>query len=185
MKLKEITGNLAIYFNWSCNALMPINSGAADIYLVRNKYVIEKTARELLQSIGYTPQKLYRGIILREPATAIQPDNRYQYISFTTDIKVAEHFADVNGFGSNLVNVAEQLGEYGYVIEYTPTPEEILFHYKLFELLPYAEAFELIGIDGKGEVDSLMKQKEIMIRQPGKPLTNIKPFKIVNNHFNH
>lgn len=178
MKLKDITGDLKIYFNWSCNALMPITTGAADIFLKEYKEVITRVSRGLVADINYPTGPLYRGIILREPTEVINPHSNFQYLSFSVNKKVAEHFADVNGFGSNLVNVSQQLGDYGYVIEYCPRPEEILFHYQLLKKLPYAEAFNLIhGIDGEGEVNSLLKQMEVMIVQPRTPFKNVTPFK--------
>lgn len=175
LSLREINGELKIYFNWSANALMPINPTAADRYLIEHRSTIIKVAQKLLKQVSFSPAPIYRGIILRERVTSIHPHNNFQYLSFSTDRAVAEHFADVNGFGSDVVDVKAQLGEYGYVIEYTPKLSEILFHHRFLSLLPFDEAFTLIGIDGKGEVESLKKQKEIMIFQPAEPLTNITP----------
>jgi len=179
MRLTDITGSLAIYFNWSCNALMPIISGAADHYLKQHKQTISRIACELLAPLNYEKKTLYRGIILREPVEEVSPQKYLQYLSFTYDKKIAEHFANVNGFGSDFFNVKEQLGEYGYIIEYAPEPEELLFHYKLFDILPYAEGFSTIGHNGEAEVNGLRKQKEIMIYQPAEPLTNIRKFNTI------
>lgn len=174
--LSELTGDLKTYFNWSANALMPFHPGAADRFLTKYKDIVVKMARELIEPLNYTPAIIYRGVILRTPVTEIAPDIKMQYLSFSTDKNIAEHFADINGFGSEIVNLSQQLGDYGYVIEYMPAPEEILFHYELLSILPYAEAFTCMGMNGENEINGLLKQKEIMIQQPQQSLKNIKPF---------
>jgi len=173
LSLAEISGDLTIYFNWSANALVPFRNGAADVYLKQNHFTILKIAQKLLKQVDYTPAPIYRGIILRHPVKSVLPHERLQYLSFSTDRSVAEHFADVMGFGSKILDVKAQLGEYGYIIEYTPKTSEILFHYHFLSILPYAEAFSLLGMDGPSEVMSLNRQKEIMILQPTEPFTNI------------
>jgi len=168
--------DMAIYFNWSLNALLPIYPGAADRYFEKYRETIIETGQRFLARINYTPQTIYRGIIMRKPICCLAPHETMKYLSFSTDIKVAEHFADVNGFGSDIVDVKKQLGTYGYIIEHTPAPIEILFHYELLDILPYAEAINLIGINGQKEVNGLKKKKEIMIEQPKIPFTNIKSY---------
>jgi hypothetical protein len=173
LTLEEIKGEFQIYFNWSANALMPLHPGAADVYLKENLPTIIKVARELLKQVNYTFGPIYRGVILEHPVNLIVPHKRLQYLSFSTERSVAEHFADVKGFGSEIVDVADQLGEHGYVIEYTPMSNEILFHYDFLSILPYAEAFTLVGMAGRLEVEGLRKQKEIIILQPYEPFKNI------------
>jgi hypothetical protein len=173
LTLAELDSDLQIYFNWSANAIMPVHAGAADAYLKKNLATILKIAQRLLQFINYEPQPLYRGVILKQPVDVIPPHKKLQYLSFSTDRAVAEHSAHINGFGSSIMNLATRLGEHGYVIEYTPTLTEVLFHYHFFSFLPYAEAFDLLGMNGRYEVESLMKQKEVMILQPAAPFTNI------------
>lgn len=174
VRLQDLQGDLHTYFNWSANALMPIRRGAAHRFLMENRLVIHSTAQRLLKQMNYSPQTLYRGIILREPVEQIAPHPKFTYLSFSADPVVAAHFGNYNGFGSNLVNVAEQLGKFGYVIPYKPAFREILFHYRFLSFLPYAEAFTLIGVDGLGQVENLKRQKEIVIFQPSFPFTNIK-----------
>jgi len=171
-QLNEITGDLRTFFNWSANALLPLYPGAADKLLDLHKPTIQRIAAQLLTGI-YTPATIYRGIILREPAKQIDPQPSMQYLSFSTERRIAEHFADVNGFGSDILDVAQQLGTHGYLIEYTPQPEEILFHFALLDILPYAEAFYKIGLNGNKEINGLRQQREVMILQPKTPLTNI------------
>lgn len=172
----EITGDLRHYFNWSINALLPRYPGAADNLLTLYGNEIKNAARNLLWVVDYNPSTLYRGVILRKPVTEITPAPSMKYLSFSIDKTVAEHFADVNGFGGDIIDVAKQLGEHGYVIEYTPQPEEVLFHYSLLDLLPYSEAFTMLGINGLREVHGLKQQKEVMILQPAAPLRKIKKF---------
>lgn len=173
LSLKQIQGDLTTYFNWSANVLMPINPNAADHYLRANRMAIVKVAQKLLQVIQYAPVTLYRGILLKQQVSAIEPHDRLQYLSFSEDLSVAQCFADPRGFGNELVNLESRLGRHGYVIEYTPTLEEILFHYHFLAILPYAEAFTLLGMNGGAEVSSLHDQKEVTILQPASPFVNI------------
>ena len=173
LTLAEIGGELQIYFNWSANALMPVRPGAADTFLKKNRFTILKVAQKLLVQVNYTSGPIYRGVILRHPVESIVPREGLQYLSFSADRSVAEHFADIKGFGNNIVDVADQLGEHGYVIEYTPNDNEILFHYRFLSILPYAEAYTFLNMDGRSEVDGLRKQKEITILQPNEPFMNI------------
>ena len=174
--MSQINGDLTTYFNWSANALCPINPKANDIYLQSNQSAIFQVAQQLLQDIHYRPRPIYRGIILKEPILSLKPHRNLKYLSFSDDLEVAQYFADVNGFGSQHVDVATQLGTYGYVIEYTPKLNEVLFHYDLLSILPYAEAFSLLGMHGEYEIQSITWQKEIMILQPNEPFTNIQKY---------
>lgn len=167
-----------IYFNWSLNALMPVNSGAADEYMRQNREPIVSIAHTLLKMINYEPQPIFRGLLMKHPdLLEISPRNGYEYLSFTDDEKVAEHFSNINGFGAEyagFLDTAKQLGTYGYVIEYTPKFSEVLFHYKLLDMLPYAVALtNVLGMDGKKEIKEIKKQREIMILQPKEPFSKI------------
>lgn len=173
LTLREMEGDYRTYFNWSANVLMPIRPGAADIFLKENKATILKVSQKLLKQVNYVPAPIYRGIILRQPVDAIKPHKNFQYLSFSTDHSIAEHFANVNGFGSEIMNVSIQLGNYGYIIEYEPKITEILFHHYFLSLLPYDEAYSLLGMKGASEVESLKLQKEVTILQPSEPFTNI------------
>ncbi|MDF2190493.1 hypothetical protein [Paraflavitalea sp. CAU 1676] len=175
ISLKELHGELAIYFNWSANALVPIFPGASDLYLKNNFETIHKVGQSLMRSINYLPGTIYRGIILKDPVATINPHKKLMHLSFSTEKSVAIHFADTNGFGAGIMDVATRLGTYGYVIEYWPKISEILFHYDFMSILPYAESFSLLGMDGILEVNSLMRQREIIILQPSNPFTNILP----------
>lgn len=174
--LNDLTDDMWFYFNWAANAVLPFFANGADIYLDEHKEVICEVAQTLLEQIDYVPGTIYRGVLLKSPVTELTPNKRLKYVSFSTDRGVAEHFADYNGFGSGIMDIKSKLGEHGYVIEYTPKPEEVLFHYHLLQVLPFAEAYSRIGLDGPVEVLALSEQKEVMILQPNEPFTNIKPY---------
>ncbi|MDR3711541.1 MAG: hypothetical protein P4L51_01895 [Puia sp.] len=165
-------GDLGIYFNWSANELEG-DPRATDRYLRENKSAILRVAQELMERIHYVPTPIFRGIILRQPVEVIDPHPGFTYLSFSTERKVAEHFADVNGFGSDYLDVSKQLGSYGYVISYTPAMSEVLFHHDLFSYLPYQEAFSLQRMGGIGKVEFLKAQKEVVILQPAAPFKDI------------
>lgn len=173
LTLQDMKGEIKTYFNWSANVLIPFHPGAADVYLTKNRSPILKIAQLLLKHIHYDPGHIYRGIILKEPVKKITPHENLQYLSFSANRSVAEHFADINGFGSDILDVAAHLGHYGYIIEYTPRITEVLFHYRFLSILPYVEAFSLLGMNGISQVEALRKQEEITIIQPSEPFSNI------------
>ncbi|MDF2191384.1 hypothetical protein [Paraflavitalea sp. CAU 1676] len=175
VSLKGMDPTIAYYFNWAANALVPFFPGGADQYLRLHKPTIHSVAQNLLAKIKYRPTLLYRGVILREPVTMISPNPGLQYLSFSTDRSVAAHFANINGFGSEIIDITKQLGNYGYIIQYQPALHEILFHYAFLDFLPFTEAFNYIGLDGAGQVEALKKQKEVMILQPTAPFEAIQP----------
>lgn len=174
LSLKDIRGDLRTYFNWSANALVPFNPLAADHYLNEHHSLIWNVAQKLLKQISYVPDTLYRGLILTESVDMIIPHKNFKYLSFSTDLSVAETFADVKGFGSDVIDLSAKLGSYCYIIEYKPVITEVLFHHDFLTLLPYAEALSLLNMDGVSEVEGLKNQKEVMIFQPAEPFTNIK-----------
>lgn len=173
LKLSQLSGDLAIYFTWSANALCPTNPQAIDLYFQANQAAIVKTAQKLLQGINFAPGLLYRGIVLREPIVTLKPHHKIKYLSFSESRLVAQHFADVDGFGSQYIDVRAQLGTFGYVIEYMPEVTEVVFHYHLLSVLPYAEAFSKLGMRGDVEVKTMTWQREVMIVQPTEPFIQI------------
>jgi hypothetical protein len=64
------------YFNWSIKALVPYKPGLADKVLEANKTEICKTASSLLELINYTPDKIYRGIVMEKPQSIIVPPKK-------------------------------------------------------------------------------------------------------------
>lgn len=174
--------NMTEYLHWSIKALVPYTPGLADKELEANKKEICGTATELLELIDYVPDKIYRGIVMEKPQSIIVPHKNFKYLSFSEDLAMATHFADpINGFGQGIIDIKTTLGEYGYIIEYTPVIKEVLFHWKFLNILPYREAFNAMGLDADAEIKGLLKQKEITILQPISPFTNIINFKPKTN----
>ena len=156
-----------IYFNWSFAALFGLSPGAADKFLCENLATIKAYAQELLIKIDYKPETIYRGVILNEKVDELIPHKNFTYLSFSENKTVAESFGDPTetGFGS-----VAFLGNYGYVIEYIPNLNEILYHNKFAEMLPYRQKLGSMGFND----DTLIQQREVMILQPENPFTNIK-----------
>lgn len=151
-------------------------SNGADRYLKENREVIVNTAGKLLRQIDYVPSLIYRGVLLKDAVEKLFPNVNMAYCSFSECEDVARHFASINGFGSELIDLKSRLGEYGYIIRYTPKFEEVIFHHLLLEILPFSEALDLIGMDGYAEIQGLKRQREITILQPEKPFTNLNQF---------
>lgn len=151
---------LSIYFTWSCHALIGRSPVAVNTFLNENLDTIKEVAAELLK--GFNPTMLYRGIIVREKINELPPHENFTYLSFSEDKDIAASFADPspNGFGS-----AFHLGDYGYVIEYTPKVEEVLWHYSFFNKFPYLDAMLDVGVDGT----TIPVQKEVILLQPETP----------------
>lgn len=154
---------LGIYFNWSCNQLAG-DPCATDQYLRDNMDTVKKVALRLLGKIGYTPVTIYRGIIMNDKELEyLEPHPDFTYLSFTEDLEIAKVFANP---ADDLAFVIRRLGEgqlYGYIAAYTPAIEEILFHHKFLEMLPYVEMLrEVANIDAS----TIHKQKEVTILQP-------------------
>lgn len=174
LKLADLSNEQQIYFTWAFNALFPFYLGA-DKFLMTHQQVIQKVASQLLKIIDYTPTAIYRGILLKEPVSQIDPHPNLFFLPFSADRKVAKQFASVNGFGSEIMNLEKRLGKYGYIITYTPKLSEILFHYQLLNYLPFAEAFNTLHLHGQTEIAGLIKQQEISLLQPKAPFTDITP----------
>ena len=144
----------------------------SDNFLKFYRTNIEQIAQELLKLVKYSPCPLYRGIILKHKVDKILPHQKLQFLSFSTDRSVAENFADINGFGSTIMDISSRLGTFGYVIDYLPKLHEVLFHHDFLSLLPYEHAYTLLGMKGKTQVEFLKSQKEVVIFQPAEPFTN-------------
>jgi hypothetical protein len=150
-------------------ALLGGNPVAADQLLKANLDIIKEISGVLLGKFNYTPKEIYRGIILPNEIDELKPHENFTYLSFSEDRKIAESFANPTptGFGSLFY-----LGKYGYVIEYIPKPEEVIFHYKFMELLPYRSVFIKAGLGD----ETLNEQKEVTLLQPQEPFIKIKKY---------
>jgi hypothetical protein len=159
------------YFQWSCLALYGADPVGADRYLRDNLEEIQHYAGRLLRKINYEPQTVHRGVILPEQIDGkLDPHPRQTYVSFTEDISIAERFADINHWMSFILRANGY--KFGYMIEYTPTIDEILFHHSFVDLLPYDDWFISVGVyDNK-----VREQKEVTIIQPAESFTQIKRY---------
>lgn len=157
--------------NWACNMLCPVNANATDKFLRDNLTTIREEASKLLKAINYKPKPIYRGVILKEQITALQPHPNFTYLSFSERKNIAYNFADLSDDGFPCIN---DLGEYGYVVEYLPRQEEVLYHYDFPCIFPIVQTLEAAGMDNSAEV--MIVQKEVAILQPAEPMTNVKPF---------
>jgi len=110
LSLKDIKGDLKIYFNWSANVLMPVSTGSADVFLAQYRSRILTVAQKLLAKVNFIPTPIYRGILLKENVNTIQPHKNLKYLSFSDKRSIAEQFADVKGFGSHIVNLKNPFG---------------------------------------------------------------------------
>jgi hypothetical protein len=159
------------YYNWSLHALIGLDNAAADKYLNENLATIKEIAGALLRDMEIEPQEIYRGILMHEAdLTELKPHDNYTYLSFSDDPKIANSFADVNGFGSEF-GINHNLGRYGYVVSYTPQLSEILFHHSFLDVFPYRKHMKQIVGDTSKTMDI---QKEVMILQPAEPFKNLR-----------
>src|SRR5437868_1765020 len=90
----DIRQKIRTYFNWSCNQISGVNPPAVDQYLRDNLEDIKIAAQHLLNKINYQPGTIYRGIIMQQEITELQPHENLTYLSFSEDIKIAERFAN-------------------------------------------------------------------------------------------
>lgn len=159
------------YFQWSCLALYGADPVGADRYLRDNLEEIRLYAERLLRKINYEPRPVVRGVILREQINGkLDPHPRQTYLSFTEDMTIAERFADINHWMSFILR--NNGYKYGYIIEYTPAIDEVLFHHSFVDILPYDDWFRSVGIDD----NKIREQKEVTIIQPQHSFTQIKRY---------
>jgi hypothetical protein len=167
--------HLKRYFEFTSLALIGFMR-EADSLFHSHKSEIMFSANYLCELINVQPKKIYRGVILKKSDLKdLSPHPGLTFISFTTDLKWACHFADPteNGFGGGMLTsyTQEKLGNNGYVIEYEPKVSEVIFHHKFFDLFPYKAVMP--------DIEHSKAQKEVMIVQPNtnlilQPLENFK-----------
>jgi hypothetical protein len=138
----------------------------------------EVRSLSLLGITKYKPATVCRGIIMQEEITELLPHPNMTYCSFSECDVTVKKFADPEYWYAFQFKRFPK--NYGYIVEYTPQAEEVLFHYKFLDLFPYVQAMAANDIDGS----TLHEQKEITILQPSEPFRNIKLFKI-SNTVNH
>jgi hypothetical protein len=173
--MTEITLHEAqVYFMWSIEMLMGSNPIQADNYLKENMSDIKKVARAFLERTNYKPCPIHRGVILQEAnMELLAPHPNFTYVSFTEDMSIANKFADPEDEMAFMVRMRMGANLHGYIAEYTPSLDEILFHWNFFKLLPYQQFMvSHFGVDGT----TAPLQKEVTLLQPEKYL-RLTPFK--------
>lgn len=165
---------LQTYFNWSC-ALLVGDPVEADGFLRHNMVTIKKVAGELLRQIDYEPMTVYRGVIIKQrELTRLEPHNGFTYLSFSENVNIALKFA--NPADDMAFMVRHRLGEdqlYGYVAEYVPQQEEVLFHHHFLQILPYVQA---IYAAQNVDASRIHLQEEVTILQPAVALPVKTPY---------
>ena len=152
------------YINFVCNALVASNT-AVDNYFKENQKDIEAFAEIMHQKAPIKVEKIYRGLLMEEALETLEPLPHIQFLSFSEDKKVAYDFADINSDISVAMRM-ENPNAKGYIIEYTPQKNEILFHHSWVDLM---------GLDWylpKGSIELIREQKEVMLKQ------NMREFKL-------
>ena len=145
------------YLNFILNALRASTS-AVDAYYLEHKSSIEAYASLLNEKYPCPVTSLYRGILLEEDIDLLPPLDHIQFLSFSEDRNVAYNFADIDSDISQFMK-AQSPNAKGYVIEYTPEKDEILFHHSWVDCL---------GLDWylhKASIDLLREQKEVTLKQ--------------------
>lgn len=194
MNQKDFT----LYLNFVVYAIVG-HMGHADLLWQQNSDGIRRAARKLLSRIP--PKKLqgpfYRGIVLGEKGkTSLEPDLNRTFISFSADIRVAKHFGDPLpnrgfGFGMEISDqyappfVDKKRGYFGdgYLVQYQPSKEEVLFHYSLLSepvLVPIFEnLFAQIGSNSSGssQLKTFTGQKEVILINEGQ-VFDLKPLEV-------
>lgn len=190
--------DFVLYLNFVTYAIVGY-MGHADQLWQEHQDSIRRASKKLL---GKIPAKklqgpFYRGIVLGEGnKTSLEPDLNRTFISFSADICVAKHFGDpmLNrgfGFGMEISDqfmppfVDKKRGYFGdgYLIEYQPSKEEILFHYSLLMepvLVPIFESlFAQIGSNSSGssQLRTFTGQKEIILINQGQ-VFDLKPLEV-------
>lgn len=125
------------YIEFVCKALLGGNPKETDSFLEKNKDAIYETAKLMHEKHPIESKTLYRGILL-EPQYSknlvLDPMPNVKYLSFSESKDLALTFADTEDFMSQFV-MERRPESRGYLIEYKPDLDEILFHYSWFDVL--------------------------------------------------
>ena len=109
---------MSIYLTWIQIYIMG-DRRKSDAIIDRYKPTIKQVAEDLRSRFGYTPEKLYRGVLL-DPRDPLSKHNlfAYEHVSFTNNKKVAEAFADPTSVYSQFVMTVKP-NNIGHLITYT------------------------------------------------------------------
>lgn len=146
----------------------------ADMFYQQFKAVIDDRAASYRKKLPTPLGTLYRGLIV-DPKIAEKGFHKDNYdvsfISFSREVDVACMFAHTDGFMGAMM-MQFKPGAKGYIAEYQPKKDEILFHHSWYYKLPFTQNLDNInrqlianGIftDLKQFVWNIKTQKEVMI----------------------
>jgi hypothetical protein len=142
----------------------------ADAILEQYRQVVYGVAAKLRKQKTQPLRALYRGLLL-EPGGGgfVEPDLRMQSVSFSEDRDVACYFADPGVIMSGAVR-AERPDVEGYILEYMPKRDDILWHYKwnpvgFLDVRDLARMHPLTAHDPEQFDYVFVTQKEVILRQ--------------------
>jgi len=147
------------YLNFICNALSG-NLKGADIYYRQHKDLIQSSAQKVASHFPVSLEPIYRGVLLEPELTntgILVADTYRQFLSFSAKRSIAEVFADKEHDMAFMIRIHCPNCQ-GFLIEHTPTCEEILFHYS------WSEPLGLERYLGT-EIHVVKKQQEVMLVQ--------------------
>jgi hypothetical protein len=120
------------YVSWVVLAIMG-RLQEADTLMVHHGAAVRRFAGTLRKHFRQPLKPLYRGLLLEphEVQNGLVPAQQpgAESVSFSEDRDVACYFADPSSIMSEAVK-AHRPGVEGYIAEYTPRRDEVLWHYK-------------------------------------------------------
>lgn len=153
------------YMNFILNALAGRNP---DGYFKKHEMEIMSYLEILQREFPIPTETIYRGILLDPNRDLVlKPIPYITFISFSSELQVAKNFADMLHPMSTFVRMKNPEYE-GYLIEHTPEPSEILFHYSWAGPLRVEEIFRANGMESV-----IADQKEVMLMNRAKDFTLI------------
>jgi hypothetical protein len=178
--MKTYKEMLNIYFQFLISALEGRN---VDAFFRENEESIITMAnsfnndfKEELNVLFPKEQIIYRGIILEEnKELSLEPVSHIEYISFSTDKKIANEFADLSHGMAEFFKKMRPLNTHGYIIESNLVDEVILFHWRWLDIFLEDLFPQLKKYFTKEHVAMVKKQKEVMVKQQHKKY-NLIPF---------
>lgn len=160
------------YINWTLYAIYG-QMAAADSLLPTHKEHIYRGADCFRKEFGTPISPLYRGVIVNDEHVndgLIRCQERVEYISFSADKNVAYWFADRDSIMSHLVSMQHPKAK-GYVIQFTPDVNDILYHHKWPLTATLIKAAMLHpDIDPSQFHWNITTQKEVMIKPVNTPM---------------
>lgn len=154
----------SFYAEFLAMVIVPNMYGNADRHYEEHAERINHVAAGLRSRFGVPNDVLYRGILVADEYVVdgrLRPADHCRYLSFSTDISVAEEFADINSGMSEFLKFQNPFQQ-GYLITHQPDPGEVLYHHAWGEHIGITR-WRLPVWD----VGLINRQKEVVIAQSG------------------